>query len=587
MRAKGGAVVALFLVMVAAPAVGEAGGGDVTAALEAGDRAVYFTRMGTFVVAMADGKIVEEKPISGNWGCVSGPIDAAFSWNGKIYLFAGTSYWRLDGATRACASGYPKPVLGNWPGVMWDRIDTAVSYNGKAYFFRGSNYIRFDLASDRADPGYPKTIPSGWNGLWGADIDAAVTLGPGKAVFIKGAEIIDFDIVSDRATGAARPLATFLRRDPATCRVTRGAPPPFQCDLAPHFPNPNPPPPASSVPDPQPTPCPDSEEIIDGTSRIPAPPGVKFKNYKGKGCKGYDTTGRQHWPKDRTIMVQGEYATKSRTPGPKVNLVVLHETTGDRGYVSDNRTLVHFLVDDDGTIYQLMDLALYASHPSHYPVDAKSIGIEVANNFAPKACTPGRECVTARPDYANAPSHPWVLTREGQLDALDKLLQHLITRRGIDPTWLQLGYKSSTGLEHFFIGPSNATQVAPDAAPSKGNDFLCPPPRDTTGRLESAIGCGGILSHSSVNERDVDGSFPALYTGLAHRMRKTGVPVSSALVYKVAVCIARQKIVNARDPGLARQFNPGKVYKQAKNIPYSLDQLMLFPLALNECMATP
>jgi hypothetical protein len=123
------------------------------------------------------------RPIVGNWhgteglgiGGDFGPrLDAVMNWgNGKAYLFVGTKYLRYDVRTRRTDPGYPRPIAGNWPGLVeagfLGRIGSALNWgNGKAYFFdlfHPSTYVRYDLWKDRVDPGYPRSIAGNWVGV--------------------------------------------------------------------------------------------------------------------------------------------------------------------------------------------------------------------------------------------------------------------------------------------------------------------------------------------------------------------------------------------------------------------------------------
>lgn len=128
-------------------------------------------------------------------------VDAAIEWKGgKIYLFGGDTYVRLDPATGQADAGYPKPIAGNWRGLFDRDIDAAVLWNnGKAYFFKGDQYIRYDVAADKADAGYPKKIAAGWPNVFTADIDAAILWNNNKAYFFKGDQYIRYDVAADKA----------------------------------------------------------------------------------------------------------------------------------------------------------------------------------------------------------------------------------------------------------------------------------------------------------------------------------------------------------------------------------------------------
>ncbi|MHB8770673.1 MAG: hemopexin repeat-containing protein [Syntrophales bacterium] len=128
-------------------------------------------------------------------------VSAAIEWkDGKIYLFGGSEYVRVDPATNGADPGYPQSILPAWPGLFDRDIDAAILWiNAKAYFFKGDEYIRYDVAGDKADPGYPKKINDSWRGVFERDIDAAVLWSNAKAYFFKGDEYIRYDVAGDKA----------------------------------------------------------------------------------------------------------------------------------------------------------------------------------------------------------------------------------------------------------------------------------------------------------------------------------------------------------------------------------------------------
>ena len=105
-------------------------------------------------------------------------VDAAVVWdNGKVYLFTGANYLRVDLVTMNVDAGYPLPIDNStWPGLWTDGIDAAINWgNGRAYMFKGSEYVRYDMGADAVDDGYPKPIDAGtWPGLPVNGVDAAV-----------------------------------------------------------------------------------------------------------------------------------------------------------------------------------------------------------------------------------------------------------------------------------------------------------------------------------------------------------------------------------------------------------------------------
>ena len=110
--------------------------------------------------------------ISSKWpGLFTKDIDAVAVWpNGKAYFFKGSQYARYDIARNKVDPGFPAPIAGNWPGMPDDfaaGIDEAVVWNdGAAYFFKRGQYVRFDIAADKVASGYPKPIAGNWPGVW-------------------------------------------------------------------------------------------------------------------------------------------------------------------------------------------------------------------------------------------------------------------------------------------------------------------------------------------------------------------------------------------------------------------------------------
>jgi thiol-disulfide isomerase/thioredoxin len=131
-------------------------------------------------------------------------VDAALDYgDGKVYLFSGEKYTRLDKQTGRIDDNYPKYTKDQWKGVNFDRIDAALTWpNGKTYFFNGSNYIRYDNANTSADESYPKAITAKtWPGLGLTSIDATLNFDNGKTYFFKGNQYYRFDESNDHLDG--------------------------------------------------------------------------------------------------------------------------------------------------------------------------------------------------------------------------------------------------------------------------------------------------------------------------------------------------------------------------------------------------
>jgi hypothetical protein len=155
------------------------------------------------------------RPIVGSWPGLLGAgftskygIYGATRWgDDRDYFFHEDEYVLYDRSGGRVDIGYPRQIAGNWWGFsetgFASGIDAGVKWwNGKIYFFRGDQYIRYDIARGRVDPGYPLPIAGYWPGMSEAgftcDIDAAVTWWNGKVYFFRGAHYLRYDIQQDR-----------------------------------------------------------------------------------------------------------------------------------------------------------------------------------------------------------------------------------------------------------------------------------------------------------------------------------------------------------------------------------------------------
>lgn len=195
------------------------------------------------------------KPIAGNWPGLNAEfntgIDAAF-WresNGKLYFFKGDRYVRFSNVSDGVDPGYPKPIVGNWPGLNAEfnqGIDAALMRkdNHKIYFFRGDQYIRYSDVGAGVDPGYPKPIAGNWKGLpekfeqptrFSKGIDAALwrqsngkvylfKKGRSEGKYVRFADVnAGMDSGYPQPIGLSREEAESLWRDPALAAL--GQPP--------------------------------------------------------------------------------------------------------------------------------------------------------------------------------------------------------------------------------------------------------------------------------------------------------------------------------------------------------------------------
>jgi hypothetical protein len=216
------------------------GAGGIDAALMRSNGKIYLFRGSEYVRYSSVSSGIDAgypRPIAGNWGGLpasfTSGIDAAFQResNGKIYFFKGSEYARIDAATSAMDAGYPKPIVGNWPGLpssFTTGIDAALQRkdNDKIYFFKGDEYVRFSAVPDGVDAGYPKPLDPNWGGLpddFQQGIDAALWRDSNDSVYLfKGKNYVRFtDVASGVDSGYPAPIglsrgeAELLWRDPA------------------------------------------------------------------------------------------------------------------------------------------------------------------------------------------------------------------------------------------------------------------------------------------------------------------------------------------------------------------------------------
>ncbi|OQR79276.1 matrix metalloproteinase-16-like, partial [Tropilaelaps mercedesae] len=131
------------------------------------------------------------RPLSGGPDvCLDARVDAITRTEDKsTYVFRGEWYWKLE--PEGIASGYPRRIHDDWPGLP-NNIDSALTWSdGKTFFFKGGLYWRF--RNKVASAGYPQKISVGFAGIPN-DIDASfVWSGNGKTYFFKGDQYWRYD----------------------------------------------------------------------------------------------------------------------------------------------------------------------------------------------------------------------------------------------------------------------------------------------------------------------------------------------------------------------------------------------------------
>lgn len=84
-------------------------------------------------------------------------LDAAVRMYGKVYLFKGKRYWRLDPNRNRIDTGYPKQISEGWRGVP-NHVDSVYQWNGRIFFFKGSKYYRLNERRFEVHQKYPLPI---------------------------------------------------------------------------------------------------------------------------------------------------------------------------------------------------------------------------------------------------------------------------------------------------------------------------------------------------------------------------------------------------------------------------------------------
>jgi hypothetical protein len=182
----------------------------------------YFIRGGSYARYDVDADAVDggyPKPLTGGYIKIGGTgfeqgVDAALDLGqGKLYLFRGDSYLRIDNETNTVEN--QNSIAATWPGMgdagFADSLDAAVNYeNGSAFFFRGDSYVVYDIVSDMVTGG-PFSIADDWPGLGDAGfadgLDAVVNWGTGKVYFFKADSYLRFDVASNAVDAGPSPIA--------------------------------------------------------------------------------------------------------------------------------------------------------------------------------------------------------------------------------------------------------------------------------------------------------------------------------------------------------------------------------------------
>ena len=140
---------------------------------------------------------------------------------------------------------------------------------------------------------------------------------------------------------------------------------------------------------------------------------------------------------------------------------------------------VHFLIDNDGTIYQMLDTQHGAWHAGVGKINHKSIGVEISNAYYPKY-----QSWYEKNNFGSRPivNHAWV---NGS-----RLKQHL----GFYPVQIK-------AAQALWLACSSAYDIPLESPSSNDNDFK------TSTKTEQTVTSGkfkGIVSHYHITKRKID-----------------------------------------------------------------------------------
>jgi hypothetical protein len=142
----------------------------IDAAVNWGNQKVYFFR-GTQVMRFdipSDVVDVQPTAITGvftGWPAAWSSVDSGIRGTGsKAYFFRGNQYLRVNVPTMTVDQA-PRPITGNWPGLFPSTINYAFEKSSKVYFFSGLEYARYDMSADKVDAGFPRPIVGYWPGF--------------------------------------------------------------------------------------------------------------------------------------------------------------------------------------------------------------------------------------------------------------------------------------------------------------------------------------------------------------------------------------------------------------------------------------
>lgn len=220
-------------------------------------------------------------------------------------------------------------------------------------------------------------------------------------------------------------------------------------------------------------------------------------------------------------------------PPRPLKQIVIHETVSFKGMVNP---VVHFVVNYDGTIFQLADLQQRSNHAHRTEVHEQSVGIEFVNvpfdhDTDPNVTIDGKTILeTGSPRTRVGINWAWDGSRSGflvvpstsQLEKLVVLVRTIIAHS--TQGYVNKFNRPSGGIPPTVLNVVDAQVGSPPSPPkqyfvvSAGPDGVA----TTLGSTERRVLSPGILSHSAVGQHHFDGAFPTLYLWL--RLEKRLAP---------------------------------------------------------------
>jgi len=126
-------------------------------------------------------------------------------------------------------------------------------------------------------------------------------------------------------------------------------------------------------------------------SQIPLlePPPTKFKNTIIYNNNFFSIKWPKviHWFDNNGLKLNSDsFSDQSRNPQRKISAFINHwdvclNSVSCVRVLNNRRVSVHFCIDNDGTIYQLMDLQNIGWHASSRSVNNNSVGVEISNAY--------------------------------------------------------------------------------------------------------------------------------------------------------------------------------------------------------------